>query len=272
MSTPLTPKEAAAAALKILSPQQRKFVLAYCDTFNATKAALAAKYSEKTARQQGSRLLTNVDIKAAVKAVLATASMEPEEIAARWTALARAGLSDFYTVVDYEETTKVQQPLAAYIAERQRQVDFEEKVHERQHLTSPEAGAKHFLRQLERKNEIIRLQVELEMNPDATRTVDGPKVTKQRVQLDLVKAEALGLLDMVKTIAPTEFGLKVELRSPDTAMDNLAKWRGMLTTKVDITSGGEPVATPAILGVLTLEQKKQILEAKRKAQEGQPNA
>ena len=49
-----------------LNARQRSFVLHYCDTLIATKAALAAGYSDKTARSQGQRLLTNVDIKAAV--------------------------------------------------------------------------------------------------------------------------------------------------------------------------------------------------------------
>ena len=68
--------------------------------------------------------------------------------------------------------------------------------------------------------------------------------------------------------------MKVELRSPDEAMNNLAKWRGMLTTKIDMTSGGKPLAAPLLLGVLTLEQKKELLAARqllRKQQEGASN-
>jgi phage terminase small subunit len=253
MSTPITPKEAAAAALKILSPQQRKFVLAYCDTFNATKAALAAKYSEKTARQQGSRLLTNVDIKAAVKAVLATASMEPEEIAARWTLLARAGLDDFYTMVEVEETTKVQQPLAKAIALIEEEIiyerDYMERCWEIQRL-SQEDRAKELLDHeryvIRRRMDILRHQMALEKDPGAFRVVDGPKRKKPTMQLDLVKAAGLGMLDLVKAIVPTEHGTKVELRSPDAAMDNLAKWRGMLTSKVDVTSGGEKLPSGVV--------------------------
>lgn len=39
------------------------FVAAYLLTFNATQSAIEAGYSEKTAKQQGSRLLTNVYVK-----------------------------------------------------------------------------------------------------------------------------------------------------------------------------------------------------------------
>lgn len=39
-----------------------KFIQEYVKTFNATKSAIAAGYSAKTAKQQGSRLLTRVDV------------------------------------------------------------------------------------------------------------------------------------------------------------------------------------------------------------------
>ena len=48
---------------KKLKPKQIRFCEYYVALGgNATKAAIAAGYSEKSARQQGSRLLTNVDI------------------------------------------------------------------------------------------------------------------------------------------------------------------------------------------------------------------
>ena len=45
-----------------LSEKQERFVRAYLLNPNATQAAIAAGYSERTAKQQGSRLLTNADI------------------------------------------------------------------------------------------------------------------------------------------------------------------------------------------------------------------
>lgn len=50
-----------------MNSKQQAFVEAYCcNGFNATQAAITAGYSEKTAKSQGGRLLTNVDIKAAI--------------------------------------------------------------------------------------------------------------------------------------------------------------------------------------------------------------
>lgn len=50
-----------------LTQQQRLFVNAYLASRNATKAATTAGYSEATAQQQGSRLLSNVVIKTAIE-------------------------------------------------------------------------------------------------------------------------------------------------------------------------------------------------------------
>lgn len=50
-----------------LTEKQKRFVRAYkTNGNNATKAAESAGYSKKTARSQGQRLLTNVDIKKAL--------------------------------------------------------------------------------------------------------------------------------------------------------------------------------------------------------------
>lgn len=51
-----------------LSDKQKVFVAEYLKSKNATKAALAAGYSERTAKSQGSRLLTKVAISTAIDA------------------------------------------------------------------------------------------------------------------------------------------------------------------------------------------------------------
>ena len=49
-----------------LTPKQARFVGEYLIDLNGTQAAIRAGYSERSAKQQGSRLLTNADIVAAV--------------------------------------------------------------------------------------------------------------------------------------------------------------------------------------------------------------
>jgi predicted SPOUT superfamily RNA methylase MTH1 len=51
-----------------MTPKQAAFVREYLIDRNATQAAIRAGYSAETAKQQGSRLLTNVDVQQAVAA------------------------------------------------------------------------------------------------------------------------------------------------------------------------------------------------------------
>lgn len=46
-----------------MTSRQIRFCFAYASSGNATQSAIEAGYSERTARSQGQRLLTNVDIK-----------------------------------------------------------------------------------------------------------------------------------------------------------------------------------------------------------------
>lgn len=53
---------------KELEPKQARFVLEYLKDLNAKQAAIRAGYSPKTAESQGSRLLSNAKVAAAVEA------------------------------------------------------------------------------------------------------------------------------------------------------------------------------------------------------------
>ncbi len=50
-----------------MTPKQQKFVQEYLIDLNATQAAIRAGYSERTANEQGSRLLTNVSVRSAIE-------------------------------------------------------------------------------------------------------------------------------------------------------------------------------------------------------------
>ncbi len=49
-----------------MTPKQERFVQEFMIDSNATQAAVRAGYSDHTAKQQGSRLLTNADVQAAI--------------------------------------------------------------------------------------------------------------------------------------------------------------------------------------------------------------
>lgn len=57
----------AAKGVVELTPRQSRFVDEYLIDLNATQAAIRAGYSEKTARQQAARLLSNVNVQESIK-------------------------------------------------------------------------------------------------------------------------------------------------------------------------------------------------------------
>ena len=68
-----------------LNPKQKRFVAEYLVDLNATQAAIRAGYSKKTARSQGQRLLTHVDICTAIEAGKHEAQERVEYTADQWT-------------------------------------------------------------------------------------------------------------------------------------------------------------------------------------------
>lgn len=82
-----------------LTRKQTSFIEAYISNgFNATKAAISAGYSQATARQTGSRLLTNVDIAHEISRRLADQVMSRDEALAAMSDMARSDIDDFLTV------------------------------------------------------------------------------------------------------------------------------------------------------------------------------
>lgn len=82
-----------------LTKKQQRFVAEYLLDLNATQAAIRAGYFERTARQQGQRLLSNVDIQAAIQKQLEARSERTQITADRvLEELAKLGFSN---MLDY---------------------------------------------------------------------------------------------------------------------------------------------------------------------------
>jgi phage terminase small subunit len=79
----------------VLTKKRRVFVEEYLQCWNATEAAKRAGYSERTARQQGSRLLTNVDISEEIKKRIGENAMSADEVLVRLGDMARGDIGDF---------------------------------------------------------------------------------------------------------------------------------------------------------------------------------
>lgn len=101
-----------------LNARQQAFVEAYAG--NATAAALAAGYSERSARSQGQRLLTNDDIQDAIKA------REAKRLAP--TIASRQERQEFWTSVLRNEEEAMKNRLKAAELLGKSEGDFLERV------------------------------------------------------------------------------------------------------------------------------------------------
>lgn len=81
--------------LAALTSKQRRFLAEYLRDFNATQAAIRAGYSADTARQQGSRLLTNVNISAVISRVLAEQTLSTNQILFKLSLTAQSSIEPF---------------------------------------------------------------------------------------------------------------------------------------------------------------------------------
>ena len=83
-----------------LSNQQQQFVFEYVQCWNASEAARRAGYSDRTAGQQGYRLLKDERVKTFIKEVLRANLMSAEEVLARLADQARFDLGTYIRVID----------------------------------------------------------------------------------------------------------------------------------------------------------------------------
>ncbi len=82
-----------------LTNKQRAFIDEYLQCWNSAEAARRAGYSERTARSQGHRLLTNVDISEEIQQRIADRAMDADEALELIASHARGSIGDFIDVV-----------------------------------------------------------------------------------------------------------------------------------------------------------------------------
>lgn len=85
------------SGMRLLTTRQRLFVEEYLRTFNASAAAVAAGYSERSAGSIGHENLKKPEIAAEIQQRLAAALMSADEVLARTADIARGDLSAYIT-------------------------------------------------------------------------------------------------------------------------------------------------------------------------------
>ena len=114
-----------AAMMTKLTDRQARFVEEYLVDLNATQAAIRAGYSERTAQEQGSRLLSNVIVSQAVaKAQLARSrrtEVTQDRVVRELAMIAFANMMDYMRIGEdgdpYTDFSGIDRDMAAAIAE-----------------------------------------------------------------------------------------------------------------------------------------------------------
>jgi phage terminase small subunit len=85
---------------KQLTGRQQAFILEYVKDWNATRSAIAAGYSKKTAYSIGSENLRKPEIKAEIDKRLTEMVMSSAEVLKRLSDMASSDMSDYIDIVD----------------------------------------------------------------------------------------------------------------------------------------------------------------------------
>ena len=230
---------------KPLTQLQKRFVEELCVDWKKGPAARRAGYSADTAKQMGQKLWADPRIKAAVKARTEELAMTAGEATVRMSSWGRASIEDVFTIGVEEYRPRIERPVAVIIDDLKAEIEFEKELAIRAEALL--AGKKmqkkfrqgvaqaHQMRQLD----LMRYEMMLDRNPDATAWVLGAPEARKVARLDLVKALEMQAGGLIKKVTPNQFGIGVELYDAMDATDKMLKLLGAYAPqKFDHTTNG----------------------------------
>lgn len=209
-----------------LTPKQRRFVNEYCVDENATQAAIRAGYAKSCAGVQGHDNLKLPKIAAAIaermKDVAIAASVTPEMVVAEWAKIAFATAN---TLVQVRRVCcrhchgfghQYQWTEAEYAAAVNRAIDSGKPAPD---------GMGGF-----------------GYSPNAEPAADCPECGGQGIEYVHVADTRKAKSPLYAGAERTRHGVKINLRDKDAALNNLARYLGMMVDKKEISGpGGGPL-------------------------------
>ena len=231
-----------------LTPKQEAFCLEYVNSFNATAAAIASGYSDKTAASIGWENLRKPEISKKIAELVKGGIMVPDEIQKRMTDIARTRLNDFIVPRTAVRIQKIKVGLDQLIIRLRAEIDFEDEYCMQVNLQKKELE-RHEKAQEQRRRQIIRYKLELTNNPNAYRIIDGEPELIEVADVDLLKLAKQKEQGNIKSLKFTKDGPQVELYAVDAALTNLAKINAMFVEKheIDINSKMEGMTEDQLL-------------------------
>lgn len=161
-----------------ITNKHRAFIDEYLKDCNAFQAALRAGYSPNSARQQGSRLLSNANISDAIQARLDEKAMKADEVITRLTSMARGDMGDFMDIESMSYRLNLQK------AKELGLTHLIHKIKERTVMTSNKAG-----------EETETHTLEIELYDAHAALVDLGRYHKLFTDMQEVKVDDTGLTD-----------------------------------------------------------------------------
>ncbi|MGB3946677.1 MAG: terminase small subunit [Bacteroidia bacterium] len=210
----------------MLTNKQKTFCDEYCIDLNATAAAIRAGYSKKTAYSIGSENLRKPEIKDFIKSKLNERAISAEETTKLIADIARGNLSDYLTAKRVEYTPRVERSLKELIFDLKKRIELEIEFKNVASLDEKEVKA-HNRKVKELNQEVLRMELELQQDPKASRIVNDKTILVEVFELDMNKLVADKERGKIKSIVPGEFGVKVEIHDAHAALTNLARMHGL---------------------------------------------
>lgn len=217
--------------------KERRFIDEYMIDFNATRAAIASGYSKNSARQIGSENLSKPYIKAEIERRLKEAELGPEQTRKMFGDIARGNVNNYMKKVVVEHTPRIRKHLSELISELKTEMSFEEEYAILADFTKEEFE-EHTKAQDRRRKKVLRYELELKRNPNATRIVYGETELIEDTVLDLnaVAADKAGA--KIKSFKMTKDGPQIELYNADNALDKIAQMHSMYKNNIGIEMNG----------------------------------
>jgi phage terminase small subunit len=211
----------------VLNDKQKQFCLEYLVDFNATKSAIRAGYSQRSAYAIGWANLRIPEIRKHIDALLEERSLGKHEVLKLLSDIAQGSLSDYFITTTKVHTPQIKKTLKELIKELREKIEDQRKLIARAKITDSDRLKVFASQEIYRFEQIAAYEIELERNPRAYRIVDGETQFVEAVELDMAKLVKDKERGRIKTLVPNEYGFKIELYPADAALRDLGRYHGI---------------------------------------------
>lgn len=229
-----------------LSDKELIFAEAYLICLNKAEAARRAGCPEKSAREQGYEIYNRQHVKKYIEEKLKECVLSGDEIVKLVSDTAQSSLTDYFKPVKRLHTPQKKVSLKEVIKQQQEYLEREYLFMERKGLT--EEARDKFIENLSFvEDQILRMEIELESNPTASRIVDCEAKFITVMELDINSLVADKEKGKVKKVKYGKEGLEVEMYSALDAAEKLMKMHG----KYEKDNSQKKPETPVLNVVIT---------------------